>query len=172
MRGRLPSIHHSSLRIHHFSWRLKVMLRSSKTKSVALALAAAAALFSTALAFGRQRSEGRPSDAGARGRAEALRSPDAQKRAAAAYEISKRPAEARALVSTLVELLGDAAQVDAKAYRRHEQWNSDVPVTVGNEAARALTAAEDAAVEPLIGALSRKESEARTNAAWALGAIG
>lgn len=148
------------------------MLRSSKTSSFALVLAVVAALCSTALVSARQKSEGRASGAGAGGRAEALRSPDAQKRAAAAYEISKRPGEAKALVPVLVELLGDAATVDAKAYRKREQWNSDTPVTVGVEAARALTAAGADAVEPLIGALARKESEARRNAAWALGAIG
>ena len=117
------------------------MLKSSRSKSFALALAVA--LCSTALVFARQKSESRQkvesrpaADAGARGRVEALRSPDAQKRAAAAYEISKRAGEAKALVSTLVEMLGDAATVDAHAYRKHEQWTSEVPVTVGPEAAR------------------------------------
>ncbi|HKG15866.1 MAG TPA: HEAT repeat domain-containing protein [Pyrinomonadaceae bacterium] len=148
------------------------MLGSSKSKSFALVLALAAALFSAALVVARQKSESRPPDAGARGRAEALRSPDAQKRAAAAYEISKRPGEAKALVNALVELLGDAAQVDANAYRKREHWNSDTPATVGQEAARALTAAGAEAVEPLTAALARKETEARRNAAWALGAIG
>src|SRR5215212_6036833 len=98
------------------------MLISSRSKSFALVLAAAAALFSAALVAARQKSEGRQSDAGARGRAEALRSPDAQKRAAAAYEISKRPAEAKALVPALVGLLGDATTVDADAYRKREHW--------------------------------------------------
>src|SRR5215213_6835486 len=118
------------------------MLRSSRVKSSAFVLAVAAALFSTALVFARQKSESRAPDAGARGRAEALRSPDAQKRAAAAYEISKRPAEAKALVPALVEMLGDATTVDANAYRKREHWSSDTPVTVGQEAARALTEAE------------------------------
>src|SRR5215212_9650020 len=98
------------------------MLRSSRGKSFALVLAVAAALFSAALVAARQKPEGHQSDAGARGRAEALRSPDAQKRAAAAYEISKRPAEAKALVPALAGLLGDATTVDADAYRKREHW--------------------------------------------------
>jgi HEAT repeat protein len=148
------------------------MIRSSRIKLSAFVLAAVAALSSAALVVARQTPEGRQGDAGARERAAALRSPDAQKRAAAAYEISKRPREAKALVGVLVEMLGDAARVDANAYRKREEWNPDAPVTVGKEAARALTPAGGEAVEPLVGALSRKEAEARTNAAWALGAIG
>src|ERR1051325_8028599 len=148
------------------------MFRSSRIKLLTFVVAFAAALFSAALAAARQTPESRPADAGARERAATLRSPEAQKRAAAAYEISKRPREAKALVGVLVEMLGDAARVDPNAYRKREEWNSDTPVTVGREAARALTSAGGEAVEPLVGALSRKESEARTNAAWALGAIG
>lgn len=148
------------------------MLVSSKSKSFAFVLAAVAALSSTALVLARQTPRSQQSDAGVRGRAEALRSPDALKRAAASYEISKRPREAKALINTLVEMLGDATPVDPNAYRKHENWSPQTPVTVGKEAARALTAAEGDAVEPLIGALARKESEARANAAWALGAIG
>jgi HEAT repeat protein len=148
------------------------MFRSSRSKSSAFVLAFVAALFSGALVVARQTQESRPTDAGTRERAAALRSADALKRAAAAYEISKRPREAKALVGVLIELLGDATQVDATAYRKREQWNRDMKVTVGDEAARALTAAGAEAVEPLIDALSRNEVEARSNAAWALGAIG
>src|ERR1051325_11976516 len=106
------------------------MLRSSRSKSFAFALAAAVALLSAALVVARQTPERSQADAGARERAAALRSPDAQKRAAAAYEISKRPREAKALMSVLIEMLGDAARVDPNAYRKREEWNSDTPVTV------------------------------------------
>jgi len=114
-----------------------------------------------------------PQGAGARERAEALRSSDATKRAAAAFELSKRPEEARAAMSALVELIGDATVVDPNIYRKQERWWSGQPdFTVGKEAARALTAAGGEAVAPLIAALGRAETEARRNAAWALGAIG
>jgi len=156
-----------------------MMFRSSRSKTLTfIVLAAVAALFSAALVVARQKQERRqartqessPADASAR--AAALRSPDALKRAAAAYEISERPREAKALIGELVELLGDATMVDPNSYRNREKWSPNTPVTVGMEAARALTSAEGEAVEPLIAALSRKEAEARKNAAWALGAIG
>jgi HEAT repeat protein len=108
----------------------------------------------------------------ARARVEALRSPDALKRAAAAYELSRRPAEARAAVEALIGLLGDAALVDPNLYRKNERWWDDSKdFTVGKEAARALTAVGSEAVEPLVAALTRTAAEARRNAAWALGAI-
>jgi len=114
----------------------------------------------------------RPQDASARARVEALRSSDALKRAAAAYELSKRPAEARAAMEALLGLLGDAASVDQRIYRKQD-WRNDpyTNTTVGREAAVALTAAGEAAFEPLIAALGRTEDEARRNAAWALGAL-
>jgi HEAT repeat protein len=152
---------------------VKAMLRSSRSKSLTFVLAVVTALFSAALVVARQAQESRPTEAGARERAAALRSADALKRAAAAYEISKRPHEAKALVGVLIELLGDATQVDPASYRKREPWgNENMKLTVGREAARALTAAGADAVEPLIGALARNATEARASAAWALGAIG
>jgi hypothetical protein len=50
------------------------MLRSSRGKSSAFVLAVVAALFSAALVVARQTQESRPTDAGARERAAALRS--------------------------------------------------------------------------------------------------
>src|SRR5919202_4413548 len=112
----------------------------------------------------QQRSGSQPPDAGARERAAALRSPDALRRAAAAFELSKRHHEARALMGALVELLGDAAQVDPAAYRKGERWNEPAPITVGKEAARALVAVGAAAVGPLVAAPGRTAAGTRHNA--------
>ncbi|HEX8179608.1 MAG TPA: HEAT repeat domain-containing protein [Pyrinomonadaceae bacterium] len=101
----------------------------------------------------------------------ALRSPDAATRAAAAYRLSKQPAEARAALSVLVELLADAALVNPAAYRKMEPWQAQMDLTVGHEAAGALVAAGSTAFEPLVGALERGVVEARRNAVWALGAL-
>src|SRR5829696_4953802 len=95
--------------------------------------------------------DARPRGAEASARVEALRSPDALKRAAAAYELSKRPAEARAAMEALLGLLGDAASVDPGVYRKQD-WRHPPGenTTVGREAAGALTAAGAEAFEPLV----------------------
>ncbi|HJQ33857.1 MAG TPA: HEAT repeat domain-containing protein, partial [Pyrinomonadaceae bacterium] len=118
------------------------------------------------------RAQGESRAQSAEARVEALRSSDPLKRAAAAYELSKRPAEARAAIDVLLELLSDATVVDPGVYRRQDRMNSPYTnTTVGEEAAHALTVAGAEAVAPLIAALGRAEGEARRNAAWALGAI-
>ncbi|HWW75308.1 MAG TPA: HEAT repeat domain-containing protein, partial [Pyrinomonadaceae bacterium] len=120
----------------------------------------------------RTQGEARAQSAEARARFEALRSSEPLKRAAAAWELSKRPAEARAAVDALLELLSDATAVDPGVYRRQDRVNSPYTnTTVGAEAARALAAVGAEAVAPLVDALGRAEGEARRNAAWALGAI-
>src|SRR5829696_5829320 len=94
--------------------------------------------------------DARPRGAEASARVEALRSPDALKRAAAAYELSKRPAEARAAMEALLGLLGDATVVDPAVYRRQDRPHiTYTDTTVGHEAAVALTAAGTEAVAPL-----------------------
>jgi len=120
----------------------------------------------------RSQGEARAQSAEAPARVESLRSSDPVKRAAAAWELSKRPAEARAALDVLVELLSDAAAVDPGVYRKQDRMNSPYTnTTVGEEAAHALTAVGAEAVAPLIDALGRTEGEARRNAVWALGAI-
>jgi len=92
----------------------------------------------------------------------------AQQKAAAAYWLGQQRAAAAVAVDPLVELLGDATQVDPAQYRQRRLDK----MTLGEEVAAALVNIGHPSIEPLIKVLKTSpQSEARKNAAWALGAL-
>lgn len=98
-----------------------------------------------------------------------LRSSKPQVRAAAAYWLGQQRAAAAEAVDPLVELLGDATQVNPTLYRTSRALQK---LTLGEEAAAALVNIGHPAIEPLIRVLKTSPMpEARKNAAWALGAL-
>lgn len=98
-----------------------------------------------------------------------LRSGKAQERAAAAYWLGQQKSKASAAVDTLVELLGDASEVNPAQYRSRTVLQK---LTLGEEAAAALVNIGRSSIEPLIHVLKTSPlPEARKNAAWALGAL-
>ena len=97
-----------------------------------------------------------------------LRSGKAQQKAAAAYWLGQQKSAAAGAVDSLLELLGDATEVDAKKYRQHPLEK----MTLGEEVAAALVNIGHPSIEPLIRVLKNSpQAEARKNAAWALGAL-
>jgi HEAT repeat protein len=97
-----------------------------------------------------------------------LRLGSPQQKAAAAYWLGQQRTAAAEAVSSLVELLGDATQVDPTRYRPRRMDK----MTLGEEAAAALVNIGHPSIEPLIRVLkSSPQVEARKNAAWALGAL-
>jgi HEAT repeat protein len=98
-----------------------------------------------------------------------LRSGKPQVRAAAAYWLGQQRAAAAEAVDPLVELLGDATQVNPALYRASRALQK---MTLGEEAAAALVNIGHPSIEPLIRVLKTSPMpEARKNAAWALGAL-
>lgn len=98
-----------------------------------------------------------------------LRSGKPQVRAAAAYWLGQQRAAAAEAVDPLVELLGDATQVNPTLYRTSRALQK---LTLGEEAAAALVNIGHPSIEPLIRVLKTSPMpEARKNAAWALGAL-
>jgi HEAT repeat protein len=97
-----------------------------------------------------------------------LKSGKPQQKAAAAYWLGQQHSAAAVAVSPLVELLGDATEVDPVKYRQHRLEK----MTLGEEVAAALVNIGHPSIEPLIRVLKTSpQSEARKNAAWALGAL-
>ena len=97
-----------------------------------------------------------------------LRSGKPQQKAAAAYWLGQQKSAAAGAVDSLLEFLGDATEVDAKQYRQHPLEK----MTVGEEVAAALVNIGHPSIEPLIRVLKNSpQAEARTTAAWALGAL-
>jgi HEAT repeat protein len=98
-----------------------------------------------------------------------LKSGKAQEKAAAAYWLGQRKSAAAAAVDPLVELLGDASEVNPAQYRSRTVLQK---LTLGEEAAAALVNIGRSSIEPLIRVLKTSPlPEARKNAAWALGAL-
>lgn len=98
-----------------------------------------------------------------------LKSGKAQDRAAAAYWLGQQRSAAADAVETLVELLGDATQVNPALYRASRALQK---LTLGEEAAAALVNIGHPSIAPLIRVLrTSPRPEARKNAAWALGAL-
>jgi HEAT repeat protein len=97
-----------------------------------------------------------------------LKSGKPQQKAAAAYWLGQQRAVAANAVDPLVEWLGDATEIDPAQYRpRHLE-----KMTLGEEVAAALVNIGHPSIEPLIKVLKTSpQSEARKNAAWALGAL-
>lgn len=92
-----------------------------------------------------------------------------QEKAAAAYWLGQQHGAAAEAVNSLVELLGDATQINPAQYRASRVLQK---LTVGEEAAAALVNIGHPAIEPLIHVLKTSPMpEARKNAAWALGAL-
>lgn len=97
-----------------------------------------------------------------------LKSGKPQQKAAAAYWLGQQRSAAAVAVDPLVELLGDATQVDPGQYRQRRLDK----MTLGEEVAAALVNIGHPSIEPLIKVLKTSpQSEARKNAAWALGAL-
>jgi HEAT repeat protein len=97
-----------------------------------------------------------------------LKSGKAQEKAAAAYWLGQQRSAATAAVNTLVELLGDATEVNSAQYRQRRLDK----MTLGEEVAAALVNIGSPSIEPLIKVLKTSpQPEARKNAAWALGAL-
>jgi HEAT repeat protein len=98
-----------------------------------------------------------------------LKSAKAQERAAAAYWLGQQRSAAAVAVDPLVELLGDATQINPAQYRASRALQK---LTLGEEAAAALVNIGPPSIEPLIRVLKTSPvPEARKNAAWALGAL-
>src|SRR5262249_24799337 len=97
-----------------------------------------------------------------------LKSGKPQQKAAAAYWLGQQRSAAAVAVDPLVELLGDATQVDPAQYRQRRLDK----MTLGEEVAAALVNIGHPSIQPLIKVLKTSpQSEARKNAAWALGAL-
>ena len=103
-----------------------------------------------------------------------LSSADPAARTRAACDVRKLGSEAAPMLTRLAALLDDASPVDA-AVCGERTWrfgNASDPTTPGEQAASALVAIGAPAYEPLTKALGGPAWIARTNAAWALGAMG
>jgi HEAT repeat protein len=144
-------------------WRLRVT-------ALALGLGLTFIGFSS---YGSERAAGRSGNA-TRGDAIAdhirlLRSGTPQVRAAAAYWLGQQRSAAARAVDPLVELLGDATEVNPSRYRANRILQK---LTLGEEAAAALVNIGHPSIDPLIHVLKNSPlPEARKNAAWALGAL-
>jgi len=100
---------------------------------------------------------------------EILRTGKAQQRAAAAYWLGQQHSAASGAVEHLVELLGDANEVDPGQYRAKKVFQK---LTLGEEVAAALVNIGHPSIDPLIRVLKTSpDAQARKNAAWALGAL-
>ncbi len=98
-----------------------------------------------------------------------LRAGSPQQKAAAAYWLGQQREAAAKAVKFLVEILGDATEVNPSQYRSNKILDK---MTVGEEAAAALVNIGQSSIDPLIRVLkSSPDPEARKNAAWALGAL-
>jgi HEAT repeat protein len=97
-----------------------------------------------------------------------LKSGKPQQKAAAAYWLGQQHNAAALAVDPLLELLGDITEIDPAQYRPRRIEK----MTLGEEVAAALVNIGHPSIEPLIKVLKTSpQSEARKNAAWALGAL-
>jgi HEAT repeat protein len=103
-----------------------------------------------------------------------LSSADPAARTRAACDLRKLGRDAAPMMPRLTALLDDASPVDATVCgeRTWRFGNARDATTPGEQAASALVAIGSAAFEPLTKALAGPAWIARTNAAWALGAMG
>jgi HEAT repeat protein len=98
-----------------------------------------------------------------------LKAGKAQDKAAAAYWLGQQRIAAAPAVDPLITLLGDTSEVDPGQYRSSRVI---ARMTLGEEAAAALVNIGHPSIEALIRVLKTSPlSEARKNAAWALGAL-
>lgn len=104
----------------------------------------------------------------------ALSSADASERAAAACALGRR--RAVQAIPSLIQMLGDDAAIEpVKCWVENGSWNPALATfkqaSPGEEAAIALAAMGQAAVEPLVAALGHANASVRRNAAWAIGEV-
>jgi hypothetical protein len=98
-----------------------------------------------------------------------LKSGGPQQQAAAAYWLGQQHSAAAEAVDPLVELLGNATEVNPSRYRANRIIQK---LTLGEEAAAALVNIGHPSIAPLIHVLKSSPAPvARKNAAWALGAL-
>lgn len=98
-----------------------------------------------------------------------LKSGNAQQKAAAAYWLGRQRTTAAEAITSLAAVLGDTTEIKPGQYRPAPR---DQKATLGTEAAVALVQIGRPAIDPLIRVLKTSpSSEARKNAAWALGEI-
>jgi HEAT repeat protein len=100
-----------------------------------------------------------------------LAAPDPVVRAKAACDLRKRDGDAAVAIDALVELLRDAAPVEASVCDRLWGGRDGVLTSPGQLAASALVAIGSRAFPPLMKTLESPAWVARRNAAWALGAL-
>ncbi len=106
-----------------------------------------------------------------RQRIENLYSYDALKRGRAAYELGQLGSRAAPAIPYLMDILHDDARLEWR-YSITGLDDQRSPTTPGMEAAKALGAIGDAAVEPLIAALNHRERRVRMRAAETLAVTG
>jgi HEAT repeat protein len=104
----------------------------------------------------------------------ALSSADAPERAAAACALGRR--RAVQAIPSLIRMLGDDAPIEpVKCWSANDRWTPALATfkqaSPGEEAAIALAAMGQAAVEPLVAALGHANASVRRNAAWAIGEV-
>jgi HEAT repeat protein len=104
----------------------------------------------------------------------ALASADASERAAAACALGR--GRAVQAVPSLIQMLGDDAAIEpVKCWGENGSWSPALATfkqaSPGEEAAIALAAMGQPAVEPLIVALGHANASVRRNAAWSIGEI-
>lgn len=98
-----------------------------------------------------------------------LKSGTAQQKAQAAYWLGQQHSSAVVVVNALADLLGDRTEIDASRYRPATKERKP---TLGEEVAAAMVEIGRPAIPELIHVLKTSpSSEARKNAAWALGSL-
>jgi HEAT repeat protein/beta-lactamase regulating signal transducer with metallopeptidase domain len=116
----------------------------------------------------------RPAQADAAEKIKALSSTDAAERAASACALG-RGRVAQAIPSLIQMLVDDAAIEPVNCWAENNSWSPALATfkqaSPGEEAAIALAAMGEAAVEPLIAALGHANASVRRNAAWAIGEV-
>ncbi|HEY6349940.1 MAG TPA: hypothetical protein VI636_11075 [Candidatus Angelobacter sp.] len=122
--------------------------------------------------FGSRRTKATTDDAGGEPvphNVAVLKSGTAQQKAQAAYWLGQQRSATAVVMSTLADLLGDTTEIDASRYRPAAK---DRKATLGEEVAAALVQIGRPAIPELIHVLKTSpSSEARKNAAWALGSL-
>lgn len=120
------------------------------------------------------RRQAQPAQADTTEKIRALSSVDAKERAAAACALGR--GRAIQAISSLIQMLGDDAAIEpVKCWDNNGSWSPALATfrqaSPGEEAAIALAAMGQPAVEPLVAALGQANASVRRNAAWAIGEV-
>ncbi|HYP00107.1 MAG TPA: M56 family metallopeptidase [Pyrinomonadaceae bacterium] len=123
-------------------------------------------------AFAPERAPQAQAEAGEKIRA--LASADARSRAAAACALGRKGASEA--IPSLIQMLGDDTAIEPlRCWGENGSWSPALATfkqaSPGEEAAIALAAMGQSAVEPLIAALGHANASVRRNAAWAIGEV-